>query len=73
MFKRYLSYAQTGVLDGPLIGDADHDSPFEEEVADAIRKLGFQVDAQVGSGWLQNRPGRAPSRKARSLYARCGV
>ena len=49
-FQRYLKYAQTGKLDIPeLDADRQADSPFEEEVADALRELGFQVDYQIGS------------------------
>ena len=70
MFKRYLSYAQTGVIDVPLIGDADHDSPFEEEVAEAIRKLGFHVDAQVGSaGFKIDLAVRHPEKPGRYMFA----
>ena len=70
VFKRYLSYAQTGVIDAPLVGDADHDSPFEEEVADAIRKLGFQVDAQVGSaGFKIDLAVRHPGKPGRFMFA----
>ena len=47
--KRYLKYAETGELDIPRPSDRDADSLFEEEVADALRKLGYQVEHQIGS------------------------
>ena len=47
--KRYLKYAETGELDIPRPSDRDAGSLFEEEVADALRKLGYQVDHQIGS------------------------
>ena len=36
-FKRYLKYAETGELDIPILTGREADSPFEEEVADALR------------------------------------
>ena len=48
--KRYLKYARTGMLDIPKPDDdRQADSPFEEEVSAALRKLDFQVDHQIGS------------------------
>ena len=48
--QRYLKYAQTGKLDVPeLDADREAGSPFEEEVADTLRELNFQVDHQIGS------------------------
>ena len=46
--KRYLKYAETGQLDIPILTDREADSPFEIEVADALRRLGYQVDHQIG-------------------------
>ena len=50
VLQRYLKYAQTGKLDVPeLDADRKAGSPFEEEVADTLRELSFQVDHQIGS------------------------
>ncbi|WP_255573824.1 DUF3320 domain-containing protein [Erythrobacter sp. SCSIO 43205] len=49
VLKRFLEYAKAGTfLDAEPTGD-DADSPFEEDVAEAIRSFGFLVDGQVGS------------------------
>lgn len=50
VLKKFLSFAETGQLDTPAPTGADPDSPFEEDVANEIRKLGYDVDYQVGSG-----------------------
>ena len=50
VLKKFLSFAATGHLDIPVPTGADPDSPFEEDVASEIRKLGYDVDYQVGSG-----------------------
>ena len=47
--KRYLKYAQTGGLDIPELTGKPPDSPFEEEVADALRGCGYEIDYQIGS------------------------
>ena len=47
--KHYLKYAETGELDMPKPTDREAGSLFEEEVADALRKLGYEVDHQIGS------------------------
>ena len=47
--KRYLKYAETGERDIPEATGKPPDSPFEEEVAEALRGIGFQVDHQIGS------------------------
>ena len=47
--KRYLKYAETDQLDIPIPTGGEADSPFEIEVADALRELGYQVDHQIGS------------------------
>ncbi len=47
--KVYLNYAEHGRMDAAKpMGDAD--SPFEEQVALAIRRKGFEVDHQIGVG-----------------------
>ena len=47
--KRYLKYAETGKLDIPKPTNREADSPFEIEVANALRRLGYQVEHQIGS------------------------
>ena len=47
--KRYLKYAETGETDIALPTGGEADSPFEEEVADALRGCGYEVDHQIGS------------------------
>ena len=49
VLKRFLDFAQSGVLDEKRPTGASADSPFEDMVADAIRALGYDVDHQVGS------------------------
>ncbi|MDE0636466.1 MAG: DUF3320 domain-containing protein [Candidatus Poribacteria bacterium] len=46
--KRYLKYAQTDELDIPELTGKPPDSPFEEEVAYALRRCGYEVDHQIG-------------------------
>jgi very-short-patch-repair endonuclease len=47
--KLFLRYAQTGILDVPLVSDRPSGSPFEDAVANALRGVGYEVDGQVGS------------------------
>lgn len=49
VLKRYLEFAKTGQLDEKIHTGLDADSPFEEDVASEIRRLGYEVDHQVGS------------------------
>jgi very-short-patch-repair endonuclease len=48
--KAFLKYAQTGITDVPDTGGEEEDSPFEREVAGALRDAGHDVVFQVGSG-----------------------
>jgi len=50
VLKRYLEFAKSGVMDEKISTGLDADSPFEEDVASEIERLGYQVDKQVGSG-----------------------
>ena len=47
--KEYLHFAQHGAL--PAVGGntGDHDSPFEKDVAEALRTHGWVVDSQIGT------------------------
>jgi very-short-patch-repair endonuclease/RecA/RadA recombinase len=49
-FKTFLHYAETGQLDVPRMAESgEAESPFEQVVADALRKLGHEIHHQVGS------------------------
>ena len=66
--KRYLKYAETGTSDISIPTGKEADSPFEEEVADALRQLGFQVDHQIGSaGYFIDLGVKDPERPGRYL------
>ncbi len=70
IFKRYLTYAATGVLDQPRETGEDHDSPFEADVAQVIRSLGYVVEAQVGSaGFKIDLAVRHPTQPGRFMLA----
>lgn len=49
ILKRFLEYARTGQLEEHSPTGLGADTPFEEDVADVIRSLGFLADPQVGS------------------------
>lgn len=49
VLKTFLEFAKTGELRETFISEGDADSPFEEDVADEIRRLGYEVDHQVGT------------------------
>jgi hypothetical protein len=49
IFKRFLEFAKSGRIDEAIPTGELPDSPFEEDVADVIRRLGFIADPQVGS------------------------
>lgn len=47
--KTFLSYAQYGRLDVPVVTGREMESPFEEAVAAALTARGYEVRPQVGS------------------------
>ena len=49
VLKRFLQYAETGILEERVSTSNDADSPFEDLVASVIEGLGYKVDKQVGS------------------------
>ena len=49
ILKRYLHFANTGVIDEARPTGGEPDSPFESDVGTVIRDLGYGVDYQVGS------------------------
>ena len=68
--KRFLQFAETGVLHEPSALDADPDSDFEVTVASEIRRLGYEVDYQVGSaGFKIDLAVRHPARPGRYMLA----
>ncbi|MGH7030088.1 MAG: DUF3320 domain-containing protein, partial [Stellaceae bacterium] len=48
MLREFLHFAETGQIAAGEVGEADFDSPFEEAVATAIRRGGYEVVPQVG-------------------------
>jgi very-short-patch-repair endonuclease/flagellar biosynthesis GTPase FlhF len=48
--KTFLKYAESGILDIPIVTGKDFDSAFEEAVCKSLKELGFNVKQQVGSG-----------------------
>ena len=48
-FKRFLKYAQTGIMDVPEATGRESGSPFEDAVADALHGAGYAIEGQVGS------------------------
>lgn len=46
--KSFLSFAEKGIIDVGEVSGRDHDSPFEEEVARALRLRGYELRRQVG-------------------------
>ncbi len=49
VLKKFLEFAKTGKLNETYVSEGDADSPFEEDVADVIRGLRYDVDHQVGT------------------------
>ncbi len=49
ILRRFLEYANNGTLDEKVPVGLPADTPFEEDVAEAIRSFGFLADPQVGS------------------------
>jgi len=48
-FQQYLRFAKTGVLNVATPTGEQPESPFEEEVIEALRSAGYDADPQVGS------------------------
>ena len=49
ILKKFLEFAKTGELLETFASEGDADSPFEEDVANVIRGMGYEVDHQVGT------------------------
>lgn len=70
VLKRFLEFAQSGILDERLATGLGADSPFEEDVAAAIRALGYLADPQVGTAGFRIDVGvRHPERPGQYLVA----
>jgi very-short-patch-repair endonuclease len=70
VLKRFLQYAESGVLQESRKTGADFDSPFETAVAEAIESLGYKVEPQVGSaGFKIDLAVRDPARPGRYMLA----
>ena len=70
VLKRFLQYAETGVLEEQVSTSQDADSPFEEAVAAAMEGMGYKVDKQVGSaGFKIDLAVRHPEQPGRYMLA----
>jgi hypothetical protein len=70
VLKRFLDFAKTGIMDERVPTGLGADSPFEEDVAEVIRSLGFEADAQVGSAGFRIDLGvRHPDRPGQYIAA----
>lgn len=70
VLKRFLQFAESGILEESCPTGADFDSAFEADVAEAIGILGYKVDAQVGSaGFKIDLAVRDPSAIGRYMLA----
>ena len=49
ILKRFLDFAKNGRIEDHSPTGEEADTPFEEDVADVVRSLGFLADPQVGS------------------------
>lgn len=70
VLKRFLQFAESGVLDESRPTGADFDSIFEADVAAAIETLGYTVDPQIGSaGFRIDLAVRDPAGSGRYMLA----
>jgi very-short-patch-repair endonuclease len=70
VLKRFLQYAESGVLEERVSTSEDGDSPFEETVATFITGRGYEVDKQVGSaGFKIDLAVRHPEQPGRFMLA----
>ncbi|WP_349371416.1 DUF3320 domain-containing protein [Salinarimonas sp.] len=69
-FKRFLTYAESGVLEEARPTGRDFESGFEEDVARALAALGYTADPQVGQAGFRIDLGvRDPEAPGRYLLA----
>lgn len=70
ILKRFLDFAKTGVMEEHVNSGMGADSPFEEDVAQLIRSLGYIADPQVGTAGFRIDIGvRHPDRPGQYLLA----
>ena len=70
VLKRFLQYAETGVLEEHRSVGEDFDSPFEQHVAEAIEGMGYKVEKQIGSaGFKIDLAVRHPEQPGRFMLA----
>ena len=70
VLKRFLEFARSGQLAQPEATGAPADSPFEEDVAEVIRNLGYPCDHQVGAAGFRIDLGvRHPEQPGRYILA----
>lgn len=70
VFKRFLTFAESGVMDVATPSGRGFDSGFEEDVARVVQGMGYAVDTQVGSsGFFIDLGVRDPARPGRYLMA----
>jgi hypothetical protein len=70
VLKRFLDFAESGRIQEEAPSGREADTPFEEDVADVIRSLGYLADPQVGSaGFLVDLGVRHPDRPGRYILA----
>ncbi|TDP80862.1 AAA domain-containing protein [Aquabacterium commune] len=68
--KNFLKYAESGVLEVAKETGKATDSPFEDEVLDALRERGYQVEPQVGTaGYFIDMAVKDPERPGRYILA----
>ncbi|GGK22763.1 DUF3320 domain-containing protein [Salinarimonas ramus] len=68
--KRFLAFAETGVLDAASATGLDPESGFEEDVARAVGAMGYVADPQVGhAGFRIDLAVRHPARPGRWMLA----
>lgn len=70
VLKRFLEFAETGLMEERAPTGLEADSPFEENVAQVIRDLGYLADPQVGTAGFRIDIGvRHPDRPGQYLVA----
>ncbi len=70
VLKRFLDFAKTGIIEPKTLTTHGADSPFEEDVAQIVRSLGYMADPQVGTAGFRIDIGvRHPERPGQYLMA----
>ena len=72
MFRDYLRFVETGMLEAGTASGREPDSPFEVVVAKAIERFGYKVDCQVGvAGYFIDLAVRRPDSNAYLVGVEC--